>query len=148
MRQTLTLITLAGLTLWTGAELVGNRPHDPHKRGQNQSTSDATRASHAEVSTLPAAHPDIIQAPLAVCFAPGTPEDVMARVNAAIFPPVPDGSRYFVGNSWTAIGQPKTLTWSLVPDVRPVSAAANHTTGQIRTRPRDECSPWAVGLGR
>ncbi len=116
MRQTLKLITLVGLSLWTGAELVGSGPHDPHQRGQNRGTYDRTRASHPEVRTLPATHPETIQAPLAVCFAPGTPPDVMARVNAAIFPPEPDGSRYFVGSSWTAIGQPTTLTWSFVPD--------------------------------
>jgi len=53
---------------------------------------------------------------VAACFAPGTDPAVVARFEDVLFPRRPPGSRYFVGSSWSPVGEPTTLTWSLVPD--------------------------------
>lgn len=54
--------------------------------------------------------------PVAICFAPGTPNDVVARVEQAMRTD-PTGAEMQLGNRWTGTqGAPKALTWSFVPD--------------------------------
>ncbi|MFQ5591153.1 MAG: matrixin family metalloprotease, partial [Phycisphaerae bacterium] len=72
--------------------------------------------SFGETPTRPPTSNGVSDTPVAVCFAPGTPREVMARVHAAIFPREFNGSRYFTGGSWSGIGEPTIITWSLVPD--------------------------------
>lgn len=52
----------------------------------------------------------------AACFAEGTPEEVVNRVNRALGLAIGNGQDYWIGASWTNQGVPATLTWSLVPD--------------------------------
>ena len=63
--------------------------------------------------------------PVAACFAPGTSEAAMARVNETIqSPPVFDDDSidldvdyFFIGDRWSGgQGEPRLLTWSFVPD--------------------------------
>ncbi|MHC4695302.1 MAG: matrixin family metalloprotease [Planctomycetota bacterium] len=138
MRYSMTLITLAAVGVLAGAGLARGQADAPHTypqlgeveslpewmalatQGQALGTireiHDLVRAMSPEVPVSPTVHTNVLQAPVGVCFAPGTPDDVIARVQEAIFPPRGDGSRYYVGSSWSGIGEPTTLTWSLVPD--------------------------------
>jgi hypothetical protein len=53
----------------------------------------------------------------AVCFAPGTPPEVIAAFYAEHPEFAPGDSRYQLGTRWTGSqGDPKALTWSFVPD--------------------------------
>ena len=54
--------------------------------------------------------------PGAACFTPGTPPEVMRRINELIYPEQ-GGARYFIGSRWPGTqGTPFHLTWSFVPD--------------------------------
>ena len=54
-------------------------------------------------------------APAAVCFAEGTPKEVMAEINRLINPS--SSFKYFIGSRWSGLqGTPRALTWSFVPD--------------------------------
>ncbi len=57
-----------------------------------------------------------LRVPRAVCFAPGTSEDVMIDLNTSLF--YQEGPlAYFLGPRWSgAQGAPRALTWSFVPD--------------------------------
>jgi hypothetical protein len=73
---------------------------------------------------------------LAVCFAPGTPDDVIAATKEPF-----DGAKAFQASDsrrWTttatdtfkpAQGSPITLTWSVVPDGTPIDGALGATGG-------------------
>ncbi|HVP13222.1 MAG TPA: matrixin family metalloprotease [Phycisphaerae bacterium] len=58
----------------------------------------------------------------AFCFAPNTPPEVIAEFYAShpeLAPPPTDGGpRYYIGARWSggSYGDPKSLSWSLVPD--------------------------------
>ncbi|UCE60897.1 MAG: matrixin family metalloprotease [Phycisphaerales bacterium] len=73
-------------------------------------------APSVELPVVPSLYRDVLEAPVAVCFAPGTPPDVVARFNDLMFPPQEGSLRYFPDGSWSGVGEPTTLRWSLVPD--------------------------------
>ncbi|MBI4718502.1 MAG: matrixin family metalloprotease [Planctomycetes bacterium] len=52
----------------------------------------------------------------AACFAPGTPLEVMERVNQLLVAQAGGPLAYFSGPTWSSPGTPVNLTWSLVPD--------------------------------
>ncbi|MEK6642345.1 MAG: matrixin family metalloprotease [Planctomycetota bacterium] len=53
-------------------------------------------------------------APLEVCFAPGTPEDVVQYIEQNLYE---SNARYNLNTRWTGVqGEPQALTWSFVPD--------------------------------
>lgn len=56
------------------------------------------------------------RAPVAFCFAPGTPREVMDYYNELVHVD-PGGIRYFLDGRWSGTsGSPRALTWSFVPD--------------------------------
>lgn len=59
---------------------------------------------------------NIPRTPVAVCFDPSTPEEIISYVNEHVYNWIP-GQRFFTGSRWPgSANNPITLTWSLVPD--------------------------------
>ncbi|MBI4718853.1 MAG: matrixin family metalloprotease [Planctomycetes bacterium] len=55
--------------------------------------------------------------PLAVCFAPGTSDEIMDAVNQAMLAQAGGPLAYYLTGRWSGSqGSPRSLTWSFVPD--------------------------------
>ncbi|MFO0839202.1 MAG: matrixin family metalloprotease [Phycisphaerae bacterium] len=81
-------------------------------------SDDAAQPSLTDTETLELAHAcgEPQGLPLAACFAPGTPPEVIADVYAAM-DQAAGGLRYFVGSRWPGnAGDPAVVTWSFIPD--------------------------------
>ncbi|MBI4719565.1 MAG: matrixin family metalloprotease [Planctomycetes bacterium] len=71
---------------------------------------------------------DNLRIPVAVCFAPGTPPEVMAAYQQAMIAEV-GPLAYFLGPRWPGSqGSGKALTWSFVPDGLQISAGTQGET--------------------
>ncbi len=72
-------------------------------------------------------------APVAVCFDPDTPPEVIAYYNNLMLTG-PDGMRYFLGGRWSGVqGSPRALTWSFVPDGLAVTGGNSELFSRLDT---------------
>ncbi|MCO6438065.1 MAG: matrixin family metalloprotease [Phycisphaerae bacterium] len=71
-----------------------------------------------------------LRSPVAYCYAEGTPEEEIVHFEWAK-QIAPGPLAYFLSGSWSTVGTPFTLTWSLVPDGLSISSTGLDDNGGV-----------------
>ena len=116
-----------------GAGLPGEVERIRHTTGPNSTYSGQPAPTWwLNECSLPTTSPghlaggELPDAPLAVCFAPGTPQEIIDAVNRAVHV-APGPLAYFLDGRWRPFvqGSPTTLSWSFVPDGLTIGSAGS-----------------------
>ena len=89
---------------------------------ESQSVPAAEHGMLTALATRPAA-------PVAFCFAEGTPPEEVEYYHQMVLSVLGPTPRYWIGPRWPGVqGNPTTVTWSLVPDGTPITDSTGGTS--------------------